>query len=170
MAYVSMIDYDTAPEEVKKAHDEHLKIGKMTNMKRTLLNNVPSFKALMEWYTLRDEAAKFLSSLEINFFCYAISAENDCLICSNFFRKILRDENIDFDSFMFTPRQELLIAFGRAMVTDPHNVGDDLFSELKKEFTDEQIVVLTAFGAIMIATNLINTTLHVELDSFYLNQ
>lgn len=170
MAYVSMINYDTASEEVKKAHDEHLKIGKMTNMKRTLLNNIPSFKALMEWYTLRDEAAKFLTPLEINFFCYAISAENDCLICSSFFRKILKDENIDFDTFMFTPRQELLINYGRAMVNDPHNVGDDLFEELKKEFNDEQIVLLTAFGAIMIATNLINTTLHVELDSFYFNE
>ncbi len=168
MAYVPMIDYDSASDEVKAAHDEHLKIGKMTNMKRTLLNNVPSFKALMEWYTLRDESAKFLSPLEINFFCYAISAENDCLICSSFFRKILKDENIDFDSFRFTEKQELLVAFGRAMVTDPHDVGDEIFDGLKKLFTDEQIVLLTAFGAIMIATNLINTTLHVELDGYLL--
>ena len=104
MPRVPQIDYNKASAEQKAAHDEHLKIGRMTNMKRTLLNNVPSFKALMEWYVLRDEAAKFLTSLDINLFCYAISAENDCLICSTFFRKILKDEGIDFDGFAFTPK------------------------------------------------------------------
>ena len=33
-------------------------------------------------------------------------------------------------------------------------------------FSDEQLVVLTAFGAIMIATNLINTVLRVDLDTY----
>ena len=56
MAYISMMDYDNAPEEARAAHDAHAKIGRITNMKRTLLNSVPAFHALMEWYTLRDEA------------------------------------------------------------------------------------------------------------------
>ena len=166
MARVPQIDYETAPEAVKQAHDDHLKVGRMTNMKRTLLNNVPSFKALMEWYTLRDEAAKFLSPLDINLFCYAISAENDCLICSSFFRKILRDEGIDFDSFSFTQKQQALISFGRNMVDNPHEIDEEQFDEMKALFNDEQLVVLTAFGAIMIATNLINTVLRVDLDTY----
>ncbi len=166
MARVSQIDYDSASEEVRRAHDEHLKIGKMTNMKRTLLNNVPSFKALMEWYTLRDEAAKFLTPLDINLFCYAISAENDCLICSSFFRKILRDEGIDFENFSFTRVEQALISYGRSLVDAPHEIDDEQFDELREFFNEEQLVVLTSFGAIMIATNLINTALRVELDGY----
>lgn len=166
MARIPQIDYNTANEQTKQAHDEHLKVGRMTNMKRTLLNNVPSFKALMEWYTLRDEAAKFLTTLDINLFCYAISAENDCLICSSFFRKLLRDEGIDFDTFSFTQRQQVLISFGRNIVDNPHEIDDEQFAELKELFNDEQIVVLTSFAAIMIATNLINTVLGVELDGY----
>ncbi len=166
MAYISMIDYETASPEVRAAYDEHQKIGKITNMKKTLLNSVPAFNALMEWYTLRDEAAKFLTPLEINFFCYAISAENDCLICSTFFRKILKDQSIDFNSFKFTERQELLISYGRNLVKNPRSMDDDVLAELKKLFNEEQIVLLTAFGAIMIATNLINSALHVELDGY----
>ncbi len=135
-------------------------------MKRTLLNSVPAFNALMEWYTLRDEAAKFLTLLDINFFCYAISAQNDCLICSTFFRKILKDEQIDFENFEFSPFQQTLVDFGRAMVTNPREIGDDIFNRLKLSLNDEQIVLLTAFGAIMIATNLINTTLKIPLDGY----
>lgn len=161
-----MIDYETASEEIRRAHDEHAKIGRITNMKRTLLNSVPAFNALMEWYTLRDEAAKFLTPLDINFFCYAISAQNDCLICSTFFRKILKDEQIDFESFKFSSFQQTLVDFGRAMVTNPREIGDDIFNKLKQSLNDKQIVLLTAFGAIMIATNLINTTLKVPLDGY----
>jgi hypothetical protein len=94
MAYISMIDYETASPEARTAHDEHKKIGNITNMKKTLLNSVPAFNALMEWYTLRDEAAKFLTPLEINFFCYAISSENDCLICSTFSEKFLKTKTL----------------------------------------------------------------------------
>jgi len=166
MPFIPMIDYDTASKEVREAHDRHAKIGRITNMKRTLLNSVPAFNALMEWYTLRDEAAKFLSPLDINFFCYAISVQNDCLICSTFFRKILKDEQINFESFAFNPLEQTLVDFGRGMVTNPREIGDDMFEKLKQHFNDEQIVLLTAFGAIMIATNLINTTLKIPLDGY----
>lgn len=164
MAYISMIDYQTASTAARAAYDKHKKIGKITNMKKTLLNSVPAFNALMEWYTLRKEAQKFLSSLDINFFCYAISSENDCLICSTFFKKILKDENVAFEGFEFTDKQKLLIDYGRQLVKNPHNIEDSFFSRLKSVFTQEQIVLLTAFGAVMIATNLINNALKVELD------
>ena len=44
-----------------------------------------------------------------------------------------------------------------------------MFSELKKFFTDEQIVTLTAFAGLMIATNLINNVLKVDLDGYLEN-
>lgn len=166
MPTIPLIDYENTSDEIRAAYDEHKKIGRMTNMKRTLLNSVPAFNALMEWYTLRDEAAKFLSPLDINFFCYAISMQNDCLICSTFFRKILKDENIDFESFAFSPLQQTLVDYGRALVTRPKEIDDDIFERLKQSLSNAQIVLLTAFGAIMIATNLINSSLKVPLDGY----
>lgn len=166
MPYIPMIDYDTASDEVKAAHDAHLKVGRMTNMKRTLLNSVPAFNALMEWYTLRDEAAKFLEPLDINLFCYSISNTNECMICTLFFKKILIDAGLDLATFEFSPRQQLLVDFGKALVSNPKGIGDTMFARLKEVFSDEQIVLLTAFGAIMIATNLINSSLKVPLDGY----
>lgn len=166
MPYITMVDYNTASDEARAAHDEHAKIGQITNMKRTLLHSVPAFKVMMEWYTLRDEAAKFLAELDVSFFCYAISSQNHCHICSTFFRKILKDANIDFEHFAFNPLQQSLVDYGQALVTKPKNIGDEIFAELKKHFNEEQIVLLTAFGAMMIATNLINDSLQVELDGY----
>jgi alkylhydroperoxidase family enzyme len=45
-------------------------------------------------------------------------------------------------------------------------VPDGLFARLAAMFTDEQIVALTAFGALMVATNVFNNALDVELDGY----
>lgn len=165
MAYISQITYENASDEVKKMIDEHIKEhGKITNMKLTLLHSVPAFHALMEWFPLEKELEEFLGERAVNFFCYAISEENDCLLCSVYFHKILKDLNIDFKTFAFTEEEDLLIRYGRAIVKDANHVPEDIFDELKKHWNEEQIVVITAFATIMIATNLINKTLQVELD------
>ena len=61
MQIVPQIDYERAPSEVQRAHDEHLRRhGRVTNMKRTLLHSVPAFHAYMEWYTLAAEIECFI--------------------------------------------------------------------------------------------------------------
>ncbi len=165
MAYISQVKYEEASPEVKAQFDYQIKHnGRITNMKKTLLHSLPAYRALMEWYTLRDKVEPFLGSRGVNFFCYAISTENQCLICSTFFAQILDELNIDFESFSFTEQETVVIDYGRTLVSNPHNISEEIFSGLRKFFNEEQIVALTAFGSMMIATNLINTALQVELD------
>ena len=85
-------------------------------------------------------------------------------ICSIFFKKILDDAGIDFENFSFTEEEQLLIDYGRAIVKDANHVPAEIFTRLKQKWSEEQIVAITAFATIMIATNLINKTLQVELD------
>ena len=118
----------------------------------------------MEWYPLQKEVANVIGERATNFYCYAICTKNDCLICSMFFKRILDDLNIDFESFDFTEQEQELIEYGRALVTNAEEIPTTLFDKLKVRYNEEQIVLLTAFGAMMIATNLINTSLKVELD------
>lgn len=167
MAYVSQVQYDTASDEVKREIDDQIrKHGRITNMKLTLLHSLPAFHALMEWFPLEETIEAFLGERAVNFFCYAISTENDCLVCSTFFKKILDDLGIDFASFRFTEEENLLIRYGRAIVQDANHVPPEIFDGLKKHWNEEQIVAITAFATIMIATNLINKTLDVELDDY----
>ncbi|NLL77057.1 MAG: hypothetical protein GX235_07405 [Clostridiales bacterium] len=167
MAYISQVEYEKAPNEVKYLIDKQIKEnGRITNMKLTLLHSIPAYKALMEWYPLEKTIEQFLGERAVNFFCYAISTENDCLICSVFFRKILKDLNIDFDTFQFTQEEDILIRYGRAIVKDANHIPAEIFDELKEHWNEEQIVAITAFATIMIATNLINKILQVDLDDY----
>ncbi len=48
----------------------------------------------------------------------------------------------------------------------PHGVSDELFARLSSQLQPDQIVTLTAFGGLMVATNLFNNALRVDLDDY----
>ena len=78
------------------------------------------------------------------------------------FQKASERERIDFDTFEFTDKENLLISFGRALARDPKNVPEEIYAQLKEQFTEEEIVVITAMGVMMIANNYFNDILKVE--------
>ena len=92
MAYIPMTDYDSASPEVKREYDDQIaKHGRITNMKRTMLHDMQTFKTYMDWYTMYDALKPVFGDRALSIFSYAISTGNDCLICGTFFRKILID-------------------------------------------------------------------------------
>jgi alkylhydroperoxidase family enzyme len=167
MPRVPQIDYDRASDEARTAHDAHQReTGRITNMKRTLLQSVPAFHALMEWYPLRDAVRPFLGDRLTTIFAHAVSSENECLICDTFFRRILIDAGENPDELLLNDVEREVVAYGRALAHSPHRVPDEVWAPLARRFTHEQLVALTAFGALMIATNVINNALQVSLDGY----
>jgi len=163
MARIEPVSVENAAEKIDKLNDEYARKLKLNNMKRTLLHNTTAFDALMGFHKLCDEAKSFLSELDVNLFCYAISFENDCMVCSAVFKSFLDEQGVDFDTLIMTPVEQALISFGRIIADNPHEVFDDQIEELREFFSDEQIVVLTSLAAMMVASNIINTVLDVEI-------
>ena len=165
MSFLSQIDHADASEETRAAYDEEERErGHVTNMKRTLLHSLPAFHAYMEWYTLRDTIVPVIGERAADVFAHTISTENDCLICSTFFRRILIDSGISPDAFEPTADEALLIEFGRAIVRHPNGVDAGLWWRLKARFSEPELVNLVAFAGLMVATNLFNNVVAVELD------
>jgi alkylhydroperoxidase family enzyme len=167
MPRVPQIRYETASPEVREAHDDHIRRhARITNMKRTLLNSLPAFRALMEWYPLRDTVQPFLGSRLTVLFAHAISAETDCLICSTFFRRILIEDGEDPDRLELDAREAAVVDYGRRLAVSPFRVPSQIYDRVAAHFDAEQMTALTAFGAIMVATNVFNNALEVELDEY----
>ena len=167
MPRIRPVEYADATPAVRATHDKVVREhGRITSMKRTLLHSPPAFRALMEWYALRDTVQPFLGERLVNLFSHAISTENDCLVCSTFFRQIITESGEDPDRFKLDEREEAVVQFGRHLAKPFARVPDELFARLAATFTDEQIVALTAFGALMVATNVFNNALGVELDGY----
>lgn len=163
MARINPVDYNSASKEIRAVHDEYVKKAPMNNMKLTLLHNPVAFRALMGFHDVLAQAKTFLGELTANLFCYSISTENDCAVCSQIFRNFLDENGVDFDTLVLTPQQHALISYGRNIADNPHEVYDEQMDELKEYFTDEQIVVITALAAMMVASNIINTVLEVDM-------
>ena len=140
--------------------------GRVTNMKRTLAHSPVALKALMTWYDLFDEVAGFLGRRPATLFVHAISAQTDCLICSTFFRRWLTEAGEDPDRPALGDRERAVVEFGRQLARDANAVSDDLYARATAGLTDGQVVALTAFGGLMIATNVFNNALKVELDEY----
>jgi alkylhydroperoxidase family enzyme len=167
MTRIPLVDHATTTPDVRAAYDDVVRQhGRITNMKRTLLHSQPAFRALMEWYSLRDAVQPFLGERLTTLFAHAISSENDCLICSTFFRRILIDSGEDPDRFALDEREQAVVEFGRQIAKPLSRVPDEVFARLAASFSHEQIVALTAFGALMVASNVFNSALDIELDEY----
>jgi alkylhydroperoxidase family enzyme len=152
-----------ARDELERQRTAH---GRVTNMKRTLAHSPAALHALMQWYALREEVLPFLGERLTTLFAHAISSQTDCLICSTFFRRILLETSEDPDALHLDDRELVVVAYGRQIARDPNEVSDEQFARLAGMFKPEQIVALTAFGGLMIATNVFNNALKVDLDEY----
>ena len=166
MPRISEVDLATAPAAIQKIAADHVAEGHfITAEKRTLLHNAAAFNAVEAGsYALDDELSRLIGKRTAGFYEYAISQANECLVCSVYFRNQLKKLGIDFDTFAFTPEEEVLIEFGHAIAKDPKHVPEELFTKLKTYFNEEQIVVITAMGVMMIANNYFNDILDVTPD------
>ena len=166
MSHIPQIDYATASEAIRQAHDEELRVrGRMTNMKRTLLHSPPAHRIYAEWFTLREELRPALDDRAIWFFSHAISEAMDSAIAKGFFRRAFASAGLDFSSIVPTSDEQRLIDFGRAIVANSNSVPEEIWNALKARYDDTTLVNLVAFAGIMVATALFNNVVKVDFDT-----
>jgi alkylhydroperoxidase family enzyme len=167
MPRIEPLEPSEAEPEARAELDRQLAAnGRLTNMKRTLAHSGTALHALMTWYPLRDRVVPFLGERTTTLFAHAISARTDCLICSTFFRRIMVESGEDPEALTLDERERLVLDYGVQLATDANQVSDELYGRLAAFLTPVEIVDLTAFGALMIATNVINNALRVDLDEY----
>ena len=167
MPRIPTIEYEKTSGELRETFDQGLaRYGRMTNMKRTLLHSLPVYHAMMVWYPLFDAIQPFLGERLAIIFSHAISSESDCLICTTFMRRILIDWGEEPNDLHLDEKGQAVVAFGQAIARPGSRVPDDLYAQIASFFTPEQIVALTAFACQMMATNIFNNALEVDLDEY----
>jgi hypothetical protein len=167
MARIPPVNESSAPLASRELAAAHAASGgRMTNMKWTLAHSPVALDALLQWYPLRDAVLPLLGERTLWIFCHAISTQSECVICSTFFRRLLTDSGEDPDKVELDAFEEVIVDLGRRLAQDPHTVDDALHAKLGERLTDSQIVTLIAFGAMMVATNVFNDALAVDLDGY----
>ena len=165
MARIKEINLDEASQEIKDVVTEHVASGhRITNVKRIILNHLPSFKSLQLCQDYLDyDLQRLIGKVDGDIFEYAISHANECLVCTTYFTRLLKEEHgVDPETFMFSDRQNLLIDYANNLAANPKEISDELFERMQAEFDDETIVAITTMGVMMIAMNYFNDALRIK--------
>ena len=167
MARIPPANQSSAPAASAERAAAHQATGRrMTNMEWTVAHSPAALEALLQAYSLHDAISPLLGERRTWLFCHAISTASECLTCSTFFRRLLIDSGENPDAMELDEFDELIVDLGWRLSDDPHSIDDALHAKLAERLTDAQIVTLVAYGAIMIATTVVNDALRVELDGY----
>ena len=167
MPRIPPLEREEIAGEARARFDRELaRFGRLTNMKRTLLRSPRAYHALMEWYPIFDTIKAFLGERLAIIFAHAISSESDCLICTTFMRRLLINQGENPNELNLDVKGQVLVEFGRTLVRPGNRVPDEVYRRLASQFNPEQIVALTAFASLMVATNIVNNVLKVDLDEY----
>jgi alkylhydroperoxidase family enzyme len=69
------------------------------------------------------------------------------------------------DSSRLSPREVAAITLVDRIIVDPHNVDDALFAELRRHFSDDEIIDLVCASSLFTWAGTLNTAVHVETGS-----
>ncbi len=166
MAIISEINPETAPASIQKIIADHLAEGHaLTAEKRTLLHNAAAFNAVEAGsYALDDELQRPIGKRAADFLNMPSPRRTAALCAASISATCSRKTASTFDTFEFTEKEQILIDYGQAIAENPKHVPQELFDKLKANFTEEEIVVITAMGVMMIANNYFNDILGVTPD------
>ena len=156
---ISPITKDISTPEVLRLRNDHEAAGyRMTNMKEIILHNTVAFDSLISGsYAVSAELKKHIPKRSLNFFSYTVATGNKCLICGNYFKKIVTDEGITgFKNYPFNEEEKDLIAFGEALVDDPNHVPDEVYEKLQARYDEETMVLLVTHAVFTLANNYFN--------------
>lgn len=168
MSIVDRIDATGKPQDPEVAAIfAHLEAeeGLVTNMKATLLHARPAFEAFSGWKGVKAAVRELVGNHGVSIYSHAISTTSGCLLCSAYFRRLLKSDGIEPDAWEPNEDETLLIDLG-TVIGSAQPIGPGLKARLKAKFDDAAIVNLVAYGSTMLATNALNTALGIPLDDY----
>lgn len=168
MPRISPLTTEATPSETRLAFDQHKTEynSHITNMKATLGHSIVAFNAYMQWYPLYEEVKKILGPRLSSLFAWSISEASDCPLCSTYFRKIIIETGENPDRLVLSDSDQQILSFGATITQNKGFVSNEVYQTIRERFLDTEIVVLTAFAGIMIATNIFNNVIHTDIDEY----
>ncbi len=168
MPRISPLETREQSSEIRIAFIQHKTIynSPITNMKATLGHSPTAFKVYMQWYPLFEELKVIIGARLATLFAWSVSEASESPLCSTRFRKMIIESGEHTEDLTISESEQQLLSFGAAIAQRKGVVSDEVFQPIREQYSDEDIVVFTAFAGITIATNIFNNAIHTEMDEF----
>ncbi|MCE7040452.1 hypothetical protein [Dyadobacter sp. CY312] len=166
MPRISPLETREQSTETQIAFIQHKTIynSRITNAKPTLGHSALAFKVYMQWYPLFEEAKTILGARLATHFALSISEASQSDYSSAYFRKTIIDSGEDPEQWVVSDQEQTLLNFGPAIGENKGFVPDEIFKPIRKKYSNEKIVLFTAFAEVMIANNIFNNVIQTQID------
>lgn len=164
MARIKLLELEETTGAERERYEELAGRNAVTNMKKGLLQDAATYDAYMAWYTSWNRLVEVIGEKAAVIYAHAISTTNSCMLCSLFFISDLKALGLDPNNLELDVKEKLLVQLGQQIVKDPTSVSDELFAQLKEQWSDKELVVIVGFASQMIATNNFNSVFQIDID------
>ena len=166
MPRIAPLDSNEQSTEIKIAFIQHKTVynSKITNMKATLGHSPVAFSAYMQWYPLFEEVKRLLGLRLATLFALSVCEACDCGLYSIYFRKAMIESGQNPQQLVITQDEQRLLAFAATIAEQKGFVSDEIYEPIRGKYSDEEIVVFTAFAGMIIAIAIFNKVIHTDID------
>jgi len=173
MARVRDVEVHEVPEDARLVYERFARdYGPFLNQVKVFAQRPPVLKHIMGLLLdLADEALLPKRHLEIAL--VAVSKLNECAYCVAHHTPRLVDQGLPADTVArildpdcpgLDPVDRLVRDYAVAVTTQPGRIRDGMFAELRRHFTEAQIVELTVRAALCGFFNRVNDALRIETE------
>lgn len=171
MARVEPLQQSQLSPAVQVAVNRHLESynSSITNATATLAHSLTAFEAYMHWYPLYEQIETLLGKRMAYLYAFAITKETKCAFGIAYFRKKIIDAGENPEMIPLSSLQEQLLAMGAGIAKHHGKIADHLYNAVAKHYTEQQMVVLSAFAGQMVACSVFNNVVETEPDQYLEN-
>jgi uncharacterized peroxidase-related enzyme len=169
VARVSLIEPDQASPEVKQIYEQTLR-GKPGNVQKALAHRPEILKNFLGFYA---SVGRSLDRKLYELIYIRVSLINECRYCLQHHLASSKRAGLtpeDWNALKlgnyagFSEKERVALTYAERLTRSPHSVSDSDFMELKKHFSDSEIVDLHLLVGLANLTNRFTDPLGLELE------
>jgi uncharacterized peroxidase-related enzyme len=169
MARITLVEPEQAPPEVKEIYDQKLK-GKPGNAQKAMAHRPEVLKNFLGFYA---SVGRSLERKLYELIYIRVSLINGCRYCLQHHLASSRRVGLTAEDWgalklgnysSYSEKERAALTYVEKLTRSPHEITDSDFDELKKHFTDPEIVDIHLLTGVANLTNRFTDPLGLELE------
>jgi uncharacterized peroxidase-related enzyme len=169
VARISLIEPETASPEVKEIYEKALR-GKPGNIQKALAHRPEMFKNFLSFYA---SVGRSLDRKLYELIYLCVSLINECRYCTQHHVASSKRAGLTAEDWAalkagnfsgYSVKERAALEYVEKLTRAPHKITQDDFDELKKDFSDPEIVDIHMLAGLANLTNRVTDPLGLDLE------
>lgn len=166
MARIRPLDIHGLSPSVRVVLGRHLQQHnvRLTHSTATLAYSLVSLETYLQWQPLYEELENLLGKRTARFYGLALAQAIESPLCVAFFWKRIIDSGENPETAALSREEQNLIDFATSLAKFNGHIADHVYNAIAVRYAEKDLVLLTAFSGLMVASSIFNNVFEIDLD------